>query len=89
MPDQKAKRILQIQRDEVFILVGPPWMLHSDQGRNFESKILAGFLESRNLIPLLIILGVTEDEPSYSAPCGERQSIGGVFAIPTIYVKDH
>ena len=41
MPDQKAERIVQILRDEVFTLVGPPQKLHSDQGRNFESRILA------------------------------------------------
>ena len=30
MPDQKAERIVQILRDEVFTLVGPPQKLHSD-----------------------------------------------------------
>ena len=41
MPDQKAKRIVRILRDQVFTLVGPPERLHSDQGRNFESQILS------------------------------------------------
>jgi len=41
MPDQTAERIVRILRDEVFTLVGPPQKLHSDQGRNFESRILA------------------------------------------------
>ena len=41
MPDQKAERIVQILRDEVFTLVSPPQKLHSDQGRNLESRILA------------------------------------------------
>ena len=41
MPDQKAERIVQILRDEMFTLVGPPRKLHSDQGHNFESIILA------------------------------------------------
>lgn len=41
MPDQTAERIVKILRDEVFTLVGPPQKLHSDQGRNFESRILA------------------------------------------------
>ena len=41
MPDQKADRIVQVLRDDVFSLVGPPQKLHSDQGRNFESRILA------------------------------------------------
>ena len=41
MPDQKAKRIVQILKDQVFTVVGPPEKLHSDQGRNFESYILS------------------------------------------------
>ena len=41
MPDQTAERIVRILRDEVFTLVGPPQKLHSDQGRNFESRIIA------------------------------------------------
>ena len=40
MPDQKAERIVQILKDEVFTLVGPPQRLHSDQGRNFENTLL-------------------------------------------------
>ena len=40
LPDQKADTIVQTLRDEIFALVGPPQKLHSDQGRNFESKIL-------------------------------------------------
>ena len=35
MPDQKAERIVQILKDEVFTVVGPP-----DQGHNFESRLL-------------------------------------------------
>ena len=41
LPDQKAHRIVQVLKDDVFSLVGPPQKLHSDQGRNFESSILA------------------------------------------------
>ena len=40
MRDQKAARIVQLLKDHVFALVGPPSKLHSDQGRNFESCIL-------------------------------------------------
>ena len=40
MPDQKAERIVQVLKNEVFTVVGPPKKLHSDQGRNFESKLL-------------------------------------------------
>ena len=40
LPDQKAERIVQALKDQVFTLVGPPRRLHSDQGRNFESYIL-------------------------------------------------
>ena len=40
IPDQKAERIVNILKDDVFTLVGPPRRLHSDQGQNFESRIL-------------------------------------------------
>ena len=40
MPDQKAERIVQILKDEVFTVVGAPQKFHSDQGRNFESRLL-------------------------------------------------
>ena len=39
-PDQIAERIVQVLRDDVFTLVGPPLRIHSDQGQNFESRIL-------------------------------------------------
>ena len=41
MTDQKADRIVQLLKDNVFALVGPPTKLHSDQGRNFERCILS------------------------------------------------
>ena len=41
LPDQKAERIVQLLKDQVFTLVGPPHWLHSDQRRNFESYILS------------------------------------------------
>ena len=41
LPDQKADRIVQVLKDDVISLVSPPQKLHSDQGRNFESSILA------------------------------------------------
>ena len=41
MPDRKADRIIEIVYREVFTLVGPPCKLHSDQGCNFESHVLA------------------------------------------------
>ena len=41
LPDQKAVRIVQTLRDDMFSLVGPPQKLHSDQGQNFESHILS------------------------------------------------
>ena len=46
MPDQKAERIVQTLRDNVFSLVGPPQQLHSDQGRNFESRVLGDLCEA-------------------------------------------
>ena len=41
MQDQKAETIVQILRDNIFTVTGPPQKLHSDQGRNFESHIMA------------------------------------------------
>jgi len=41
MPDQKAERIVKSLCDQVFTLVRSPQRLHSDQGQNFESYILA------------------------------------------------
>ena len=41
MADQKADKIVQLLKDNVFALVGPPTKLHSEQGRNFESRILS------------------------------------------------
>ena len=41
MPDQNAERIIQILRDDVCALVGPPERLHSDLGQNFKSRILS------------------------------------------------
>ena len=40
LPDQKAETIVQVLKDDIFSLVGPPQKLHSDQGRNFESRVL-------------------------------------------------
>ena len=40
LPDQKAERIVQALKDQVFTLVGLPRRLHSDHGRNFESYVL-------------------------------------------------
>ena len=39
VPDQKAERIVRISID-IFSRYGIPEILHSDQGRNFESTIL-------------------------------------------------
>ena len=44
IPDQKAERIVQILKDDVFTLFGPPQRLHSDQGWNFKSHIVFGDL---------------------------------------------
>ena len=41
IPDQKAEQIVKILRDHIFTMVGPQEKLHSDQGHNFESQILA------------------------------------------------
>ena len=39
MTDQKADKIVQLLKDNVVVLVGPPTKLHSEQGKIFESLI--------------------------------------------------
>ena len=46
LSNQKAETIVQILRDDIFSLVGPPKRLHSDQGRNFESCILTSLCKA-------------------------------------------
>ena len=38
--------IVQVLKDEIFSLVGPPKKLHSDQRRNFESQILGDLCQA-------------------------------------------
>ena len=45
MPDQKADRISR-ELVKIFATFGQPEMIHSDQGRNFESTILSQVLEA-------------------------------------------
>ena len=57
MPDQKANRIVDIIK-QLFCRIGVPKELHSDQGRNFKSSLLAALCISfgvKKLITLLII----------------------------------
>lgn len=44
--DQKAETIVRILKDDIFSLVGPPKKLHSDQGRNFESRVLSDLCQA-------------------------------------------
>ena len=62
LPDQKAERIVQALKDQVFTLVGPPHRLHSDQGRNFESYIL---------LELCKAFGVTKSQTTPYHPMGD------------------
>ena len=62
LPDQKAERIVQALKDQVFTLVGPPRRLHSDQGRNFESYIL---------LELCKAFGVTKSHTTPYHPMGD------------------
>ena len=39
-PDQKASTVAEILVTRVFSRFGPPLILHSDQGRNFESNLM-------------------------------------------------
>ena len=45
MPDQTARRITK-ELIHIFSTYGAPWVMHSNQGRNFESTILAQTLEA-------------------------------------------
>ena len=40
IPNQEARTVAQKLTDEFFLRFGPPEQLHSDQGRNFESKVV-------------------------------------------------
>ena len=62
LPDQKTERILQVLKDQVFTLVGPPNRLHSDQGRNFESYILSELCKA---------FGVTKSHTTPYHPMGD------------------
>ena len=46
MPDQTADRIARTLVQNIFSVFGPPEILHSDQGRNFESTILRSVCEA-------------------------------------------
>ena len=46
IPDQKANTIVQILNDDIFSLFGPPKKLHSDQGSNFESRVLSDLCQA-------------------------------------------
>ena len=41
LSNQRADRIVRILKNQVFIVMGPPQRLHSDQGESFESHILS------------------------------------------------
>ena len=62
LPDQKAERIVQTLKDQVFTLVGPPHRLHSDQGRNFKSYVL---------LELCKAFGVTKSHTTPYHPMGD------------------
>ena len=48
-PNQKTERIVRILKDQVFIVVGPPCKLCSDQGRNFESNLFSDLYKAFNV----------------------------------------
>ena len=58
----EAERIVEILKDQVFTLVGPPSRLHSDQGRNFESYVL---------LELCKAFGVTKSHTTPYHPMGD------------------
>ena len=62
MTDQQADRFVQLLKENVFALVGPPTKLHSDQGRNFESRILSD---------LCAAFGVTKSRTTPYHPMGD------------------
>ena len=47
--DQKAATVARILINEIFYKFGPPIRLHSDQGRNFESKLITEICKRFNI----------------------------------------
>ena len=45
IPNQEASTVARVLVDEFFCRFGPPRQLHSDQGRQFESKLMEGICE--------------------------------------------
>ena len=62
LPDHKAERIVQVLKDQIFTLDGPPHRLHSNQGRNFESYVL---------LELCKAFGVTKSHTTPYHPMGD------------------
>ena len=63
LSDQTANKIVRALKVQVFMLVGPPQRLHSDQGRNFESEILSELCKAN---------GVTKSRTIPYHPIGDR-----------------
>ena len=54
IPDQEATTVVQKLVDEMFCRFSPPEQLHSDQGAQFESKLMKEIcktLHIKNIIP--------------------------------------
>ena len=62
MPDQKGERIVQILKDQIFTVVGPPEKLHSDQGQNFEATFYRNSAKDSGLLspvpPVITLWGM-------------------------------
>jgi len=97
MPDQTAERIVRILRDKVFMLVGPPHKLQSDQGHDFESRIIADFSKAfavkkfNTTIPIIrweMASSKAFIAETDSDPYGEEQSVGGALTTLTVHVQN-
>ncbi len=68
-PDQRASTVAPLLVNHIFSCFGPPIVLHSDQGRNFESTLLHEICN---------FMGITKTRPtSYHPQCDghtERQN---------------
>ena len=63
-PDQKASTVAKILVDRVFSRFGPPVVLHSDQGANFESTLMHEVCD---------VMGITKTRTTAYHPQGDGQ----------------
>ena len=81
IPDQTAERIVQVRRNDVFTLIGPLLHLQSDQGQNFESRMLGDLCKA---------FGVKKSHTTPYHPMGDglvERMNRSLLALLRIYVE--